>query len=118
MIHTSFAMVFKRSINISFAQFSWNPLPAFSVSARKMTSARIWRWTLPYLSFLRIAREASCGVSWALQHLHLGMGESGMKTVEGGLVHSIHSGRFATLPLLGSRQPTLPVCRAIKLHPT
>ena len=52
-------------MSISLAQFSWKPLPAFSVSARKMTRARSWRWTLPYLSFLRIAREASCKVSAA-----------------------------------------------------
>jgi hypothetical protein len=52
-----------------------------------MTSARIWRWTLPYLSFLRIAREASCKVRWALSSLKWDLCQCGKECVVGQLVN-------------------------------
>lgn len=39
----------------------WNRDPAFCMRPSRMVSARSWRWTLPYFSFLRIARAASVG---------------------------------------------------------
>jgi len=56
---TSDAISFNRVMSSWFAQCIWNPLPAFSVSARRMTKARSCLWTFPYLSFFLIALEAS-----------------------------------------------------------
>ena len=56
---TSVDMSLSLPTSSALAQLSWNPFPAFSVSARRMTRARSCRWTLPYLSFLRMARAPS-----------------------------------------------------------
>lgn len=50
-----------RSSSISSAKDRWKREPAFWMRPSRMVSARSWRWALPYLSFLRMAREASVG---------------------------------------------------------
>lgn len=51
----------RRSSKGSSAKVRWKRGPAFWMRPSSKTSARSCRWTLPYLSFLRIARAASAG---------------------------------------------------------
>lgn len=49
------------SSSASSQKHRWKRDPAFWISPSRMTRARSWRWTLPYFSFLRMARAASVG---------------------------------------------------------
>lgn len=75
-------------------QLTWNPWPQLSVSARRIVSARIWRCTLPYLSFLRIARAASpvpCGPWMLIDSTSSGTPSSELSSYRSELSTSIQS---------------------------
>ena len=49
------------SSRASSQKHRWKLPPAFWIRPSRMERARSWRWTLPYFSFLRMARAASVG---------------------------------------------------------
>lgn len=49
------------SSRASSQKHRWKRDPAFWIRPSRMARARSWRWTLPYFSFLRMARAASAG---------------------------------------------------------